>query len=119
MAERGQCRARVTVVIVLLAAWPSCKRGEAHKPVDGTVYRGVGVVESIDRDTSSIQINHEDIKDYMPAMSMPFMVKDKSLLDAAAPGDRIEFSLEATSKGQVVTEIKKVGTTESPKRGPA
>jgi len=120
MAGRRQCRLVVSVLMALLAALASCKHSEPAKGVEGTVVRGVGVVESIDRDTASIQINHEDIKDYMPAMSMPFTVKDRALLDAAEPGDRIEFSLEATPKGQVVTEIKKVGTKQTnPQRGPA
>lgn len=109
MTGRPQVGIRVTVIIALLAAL-SCKQTEPNKEAGGTVYRGVGVIESIDRDIASIQINHEEIKDYMPAMSMPFTVKDKSLLDAAQPGDRVEFSLEASSKGQVVTEIKRVGT---------
>jgi Cu/Ag efflux protein CusF len=120
MAGRRQYSVGATVIVALLAALTSCKDGERTKPVDGTVHRGVGIVESIDRDMASIQINHEEIKDYMPAMSMPFTVKDKSLLDAAQPGDRVEFSLEATPKGQVVTEIKRVGPSAgNPERGPA
>ena len=100
-------RIMASVVISLFAILPSCKHGEPGKSDEVTVHRGVGVVESIDREIGSIQINHEDIKDYMPAMSMPFPVKDKALLDAAAPGDRVEFSLEVSSKGHVVSEIKK------------
>ena len=72
------------------------------------VIRGVGVVESIDRQMGTVQINHEDIKDFMPAHSMPFPVKDRALLDAAGPGDRIEFTFEANSEGMIVIEIKKL-----------
>ena len=81
----------------------SCKHYHA-----GAVHHGVGIVESIDKELATVQINHEEIKDYMPAMSMPYAVKSKSLLDSVNPGDRVEFSLEGTSKGDVVSEIKRI-----------
>jgi Cu/Ag efflux protein CusF len=71
------------------------------------VFRGEGVVEGIDRSIDTIQINHGDIKGYMPAMSMPYRVKDKAMLDVAKPGDKVTFVLEDTSKGAVLIEIKK------------
>jgi protein SCO1 len=71
------------------------------------IYRGVGVVESISDERTTVQINHEDIKDLMPAMNMPFEVKDKSLLDQIAPGDRVTFALQDLPYGLVVVEIKK------------
>jgi Cu/Ag efflux protein CusF len=112
MAGTQQNRVTVSAFIALLAVVSSCKHAEPGKTDEVTVHHGVGVVESIDRDMASIQIDHEDINDYMTAMSMPFPVKDRALLDAAVPGDRVEFSLEVTSRGHVVTEIKRVGTTE-------
>jgi protein SCO1/2 len=67
-------------------------------------YRGVGVVEEIDKDTATVQINHEDIPDLMPAMSMPFKVKDGSLLDSISAGDHVEFQVTGEF---VVIAIKK------------
>ena len=76
------------------------------KSAAGT-HRGVGVIESMDKEIGQVQIDHEEIKDFMPAMNMPFAVKDKSLLDAVAPGDRVEFLLRADESGMVVIAIKK------------
>ena len=76
------------------------------KSAEGT-HRGVGVIESIDKEIGQVQIDHEEIKDFMPAMNMPFEVKDKSILDAVAPGDRVEFLLRADESGMVVIAIKK------------
>jgi protein SCO1/2 len=67
-------------------------------------YRGVGVVEEIDKDTATIQINHEDIPDLMPAMSMPFTAKDRSLLDSISVGDQVEFRITGEF---VIIAIKK------------
>ena len=71
------------------------------------LFKGEGVVEGVDRSIDTIQINHGDIKGYMPAMSMPYRVKDKAMLDVAKPGDKVTFVLEDTSHGAVLVEIKK------------
>ncbi|HEX5731696.1 MAG TPA: copper-binding protein [Blastocatellia bacterium] len=76
------------------------------KSAKGT-HRAFGVIESIDKELGHVQIDHEEIKDFMPAMNMPFPVKDRSLLDAVAPGDRVEFLLRADESGMVVIAIKK------------
>ena len=76
--------------------------------VQTTTYHGVGVVESINAQRPSIEIDHEDIKDLMPAMTMEFYVKDKSLLDGIKPDDQIEFTLENGVGGLKVTEIRKL-----------
>ena len=94
----------------------SCKHSQSNNAALGQVHHGVGVVESIDKEMAAIQINHEAIKDYMPAMSMPYTARDRSLLDVVHPGDRVEFSLETTSKGDVLTEIKKIIEAKAPTR---
>ena len=70
-------------------------------------YPGTGVVVHINRKEGWIEINHEDIKDLMPAMQMEFNVQDKSLLDRVAVGDRVDFTVIETPKGEYLTEISK------------
>lgn len=76
--------------------------------VQTTIYHGVGVVKSIKAtERPSIEIDHEDIPDLMPAMTMEFFVKDKSLLEDINPGDRIKFTMENGVGGLKITEIRK------------
>ena len=101
--------AAATAILVLsLGLTLSCKHSQSQQTGVGAVHHGVGVIESIDKEMATVQIDHEEIKDYMPAMNMPYSVKDKSLLDSVSAGDRVEFSLEGTSKGDVVSEIKRI-----------
>jgi protein SCO1 len=79
----------------------------ADQQANSDGYHGVGVIDSVDRVGAFLQIDHEDIKDLMPAMNMPYHVKDKSLLDVAAPGDKVDFWLESTPSGLVVVRIQK------------
>jgi Cu/Ag efflux protein CusF len=86
-------------------------QGKATGPaaaVQTTTYQGVGVVKSSDPKRPSIEIDHEDIKGLMPAMTMEFYVKDKSLLAGLKAGDRIEFTLENGVGGIKITTIRKL-----------
>jgi Cu/Ag efflux protein CusF len=100
------------IVALSLTALSACKPKSAaqnrNDQAAEKTYRGIGVVEAVDRDLATVRINHEDIEDFMPAMSMPFRVKDKALLDAAAPGDRVEFSIQDSSDGMFLAAIKKL-----------
>ena len=63
---------------------------------------------TINRDEGWIEINHEEIKELMPAMQMEFNVKDKSLLDNVKVGERVNFTIVETQEGEYLTEIKKL-----------
>jgi Cu/Ag efflux protein CusF len=78
-------------------------------------YTATGVVVLINRNEGWIEINHDEIKGLMPAMQMEFLVKDKSLLDNAKAGDRVDFTIVETTKGEYLTQLKKAsGSSASP-----
>ena len=89
------------IFVVVITVGVACK---SRAPV---IHQGVGVVEEVDEGAAQIQINHEEIKGYMPAMSMPYRVKDKTLLGVAKPGDKVEFTMEDSSAGIFIIELKK------------
>jgi Cu/Ag efflux protein CusF len=71
-----------------------------------TTYRSIGVIEKVDQENGSVQIKHEEIKGYMPAMSMEFAIKDRALLTSLNVGDQIDFWLEVNAGQATVTELK-------------
>lgn len=71
----------------------SAQQARANETLPPNVYRGVGVVEDIRRETATVQINHEEIPDFMTAMSMPLTVRDASMLDSISVGDQVEFQV--------------------------
>jgi Cu(I)/Ag(I) efflux system protein CusF len=75
-------------------------------PKDGN-YDGKGTVTKINNEGGSIEINHEKIKDLMPAMQMEFFVKDKTLLKGLAVGDKVDFVLEYKHPGEIIVSLKK------------
>ena len=64
-----------------------------------------GEVRSVDLEGKSIRIKHEAIPDYMAAMTMPFEVRDASLLRGLNAGDEIGFELVVTKDDSWITSI--------------
>ncbi len=72
-----------------------------------TSYQGEGKVIAVHEKTTTIEIDHQEIKGLMPAMTMEFHVKSKALLDGTKPNDQIEFTIENGVGGLVITAIRK------------
>jgi protein SCO1/2 len=69
-----------------------------------------GQVQSIDAASRQMVVKHEEIKGFMPAMTMPYDVEDAGALAGLAPGDLITSTLVVFSNGAHLTGVRKVGT---------
>jgi protein SCO1/2 len=69
-----------------------------------------GQVQALEPARKLVTLKHGDIKGFMPAMTMPYEVRDAAALAGLAPGDLIDATLVVVSNGAFVTDIKKVGT---------
>jgi protein SCO1/2 len=68
-----------------------------------------GQVQSIDTPRKLLVVKHEEIKGFMPAMTMPYEVQDEKAMNGLKPGDLINATLVVFSNGAHLTDIKKVG----------
>jgi len=73
----------------------------------GKPYPGKGIVKIINLKEGWVEIEHEDIKDLMPAMTMEFWVRNPSLMTQVRVADKVDFVVVEDSKGQYLTELKK------------
>lgn len=78
----------------------------APTPKDGD-YDGKGVVTKINLELGSIEVNHKEIKDLMPAMTMEFFVSDKKLLDGLKVGDEVDFVIRYKDRNETIVKITK------------
>jgi protein SCO1/2 len=87
-----------TIAIIVFATLvslvlPSCQPKQRVRSPTEKHYDLKGKVVGVDKDKRVVTIAHEDIKDYMPSMTMPFNVKDDWVYEIAAPGNRIAAML--------------------------
>jgi protein SCO1 len=71
----------------------------------GARYDFKGTVVSIEKDKQQATISHEEVKGYMPAMIMPFKLKDPAALDGLAPGDQITATLVVDGKSLWLEDV--------------
>jgi len=83
---------RICVIALIFALLPAVAcRPRVSGP--GTRYPIKGKVVGVDKRGSTVTIAHEDIPGYMEAMTMPFNLKDRRVLDQLAEGDHLQATL--------------------------
>src|SRR5271157_3108378 len=105
---------RALISLCLAAALPACDRQSASvsarkpSPPDSQMFVVKGVVKELEPDGRTAVIRHEAIPNYMPAMTMPFEVKDTNLLRGVQVGDAITFHLVVTPKAGWIESITRL-----------
>ena len=92
-------------------AQTASEHADHHAAADpvGASYRTDGEVRKVDKDAGKLTIKHGAIKNLdMPAMTMVFQAKDRSLLDKVKAGDKIRFRAESENGKLLVTDIETV-----------
>ena len=89
--------------LCLAFAAPACTKS------DERTFTLQGQVLSLEPARKLLTVKHEEIKGFMPAMTMPYEVRDAKLLDGLAPGDLINATLVVVSNGAFLSAIRKVG----------
>jgi protein SCO1/2 len=105
-------RSHIVLIVcaALLAAACTSRSDERRYPLQGQVL-------SLEPARKQVTVKHEEIKGFMPAMTMPYDVQDAAALDGIAPGDLIDATLVVYANGAHLTGIKKVGTAPLEKPG--
>src|SRR5712691_2632684 len=84
--------------------------GEAVTPpsIHQKIFEVKGVVIAVKPREKSIEIKHEEIPGYMPAMTMPFDVRNTNELAGLQPGDSVSFRMLVTDTEGGSDEIRKL-----------
>jgi protein SCO1/2 len=97
-------RRHIVFCILALALAAGCNKASDHRE-----FTLQGQVLSIEPAKKYITVKHEEIKGFMPAMTMPYEVRDEKVLDGLTPGDLVKATLVVISNGAYLSIILKVG----------
>jgi protein SCO1/2 len=98
-------RALAVSMLSLVLATAACNKAPEQRS-----FKFQGQVQSLDTPHKLVVVKHEEIKGFMPAMTMPYEAQEAKALDTLAPGDLITARLIVFSNGAHLADIKKVGT---------
>ena len=89
MKPQKGTKSTIAVLLMMCVCFAtSCRRSGNEKRYDFK-----GKVVAVEREKHSVTVSHEDVKDYMPAMTMPFTVRSEADLQILAPDDEITATL--------------------------
>ena len=107
-------RFRGIVILTALAA-AACSRAPEPKR-----YEVRGQILSVDPQRQEVLVDHEDIAGFMPAMTMPYKVQDRALLEGKKPGDLFTATLVVEEVDAYLSTLTTTGYAplETPPAGP-
>ena len=100
-----------TIIALTLAAGLATACGRSDT---GRTYQLTGQMLVVKPDTNEVLVKHDDIPGFMPAMTMPYTVKDAALLKERVPGDLITATLVVAPEGAFLSAITKTGFAPVP-----
>jgi protein SCO1 len=72
-------------------------------------YELSGQIVAIRPEVAEVTIRHGDIAGFMPAMTMPFRVQDRRLLDGRSAGDLVKATLVVTGEAAYLSSLESTG----------
>ena len=104
-------RPHIVLSLLLSCAAAGCGSSERSYSLQGQIL-------DVAADHQQATIKHDEIKGLMPAMTMPYKVKNPELLSGMAPGDLVNATLVIVSNDAYLTAVKKVGQAPIEKPAP-
>jgi protein SCO1/2 len=101
-----------TAVVIFLLIVSGCRAPEPP----ARRFPLTGEIVAIKADRTEVTVKHDDIKDFMPPMTMPFPIKEAAQLTGLAVGDTIAATLVLTNEESFLTDMRKTGTVPPEQR---
>lgn len=103
--------ASVTLCALLVVV--GCNRATTETPNSSTRrYDARGIIRAVAPDRRAIDVEHEDIRGFMPSMTMSFSVRDSKQIAGMRIGDAISFRLTVTDNDSWIDQIKRINVDE-------
>ena len=100
-----------TIIALTIAAAVTAACGRTD---NARTYELTGQILVVKHESNEVLVKHEDIPGFMPAMTMPYTVKDAAIIRERAPGDLITATLVVAPEGAHLSKVTKTGSAPLP-----
>jgi len=90
---------------------PTSTKADQTKNANRQEFQVRGVVQEVKAADKEVVIKHEEIPNYMPAMTMSFEVKDNNELSGISSNDIVTFRMVVTDEDGWIENLTKVGVS--------
>lgn len=86
------------------------QKASPHTAMSGTETPSTdGIIRKINHEAGMLTVEHGPIQNLgMAAMTMPYHVKDRAMLTAVRPGDKVRMSVEKLGELYTITALQRV-----------
>lgn len=102
-------RTRTIIALAALGLAAACSREPETRS-----YQLTGQILVVKPETNEVLVRHEDIPGFMPAMTMPYTVKDAAILEDRVAGDLITATLQVAPDRAFLSAITRTGSAPLP-----
>lgn len=107
-----RCRIAVAAFLLLaaLAGLCACRENRVAPalPPGAKAYEMKGRIVDFAPGRTAVTIEHEDVPGFMPAMVMPFYVKDQAVVASRNPGDAVSFRFVVAQKDSWIDQMETI-----------
>ena len=97
----------------LMLVMGGCNRPAETSLLPGEIrYEVRGMVRGLPPDGRTIEVEHEDIRGFMPSMTMPFVTRNPKEISGLRIGDAISFRLSVTQNDSWIDQIRPISLQE-------
>ena len=100
---------RVSVIVLVAALAANCGGETESKPLSEPgerLFQLTGKIVSRDGGDNTLRIDHQEIPDFMSAMTMDFTVRGADVGNLPADGTQVVAKLHVTDRGYWLTEVR-------------
>jgi protein SCO1/2 len=105
-------RGRIPLMLSVMVALYGCNRAPAAADATARHYEARGIIRGFAPDRSTVDVEHEDIRGFMPSMTMPLAVHNPKEIVDLKTGDAISFRLNVADQDVWIDNIKKIAPGE-------
>jgi protein SCO1/2 len=95
-------------LICIAGPIPACQRASPSREQAARHYEVRGIIRGLAPDHTSVDVEHEDIRGFMPSMTMPLSVHDQKEIVDLKLGDGIAFRLNVTDQDVWIDQVRKI-----------
>ncbi len=98
---------QISLALLLGLSLVACGR-QQDETANARVFETRGIVRGFSPNRETIEIEHENIRGFMPQMTMPFSARDQKQIAQLAMGDAISFQLHVSAKDAWIDNLKQI-----------
>jgi len=94
--------------VFALLTLSACHRSSQIGDTNARHYEARGIIRGFAPNRQTVDVEHEEIRGFMPSMTMPFSVRNSSEIAKLNIGDAVSFRLTVTDQDSWIDRIKKI-----------